>query len=191
MPGVPTVQVRLPDGRMMAIAEYGDPAGLPVLYFHGFPACRLEAGLIGDLPVRLLALDRPGYGGSTPKPGRTLLDWPQDVAHVADQLGLDTLHLVGLSGGGPYAAVCAAVLGSQGAVLVAGLSGAAGLRRAGRVGWDRRADPLRAAARPGRDAVSAGTDAGAAASLLHPPHGGPRLIARRRRRPSPRRCVTG
>ena len=113
MPGVPTLRVRLPDGRTVAVAEYGDPAGLPVLYFHGFPACRLEAGLIADLPVRLLALDRPGYGGSTSHPGRTLLDWPQDVAHVADQLGLDTLHIVGLSGGAPYASACAAVLGAR------------------------------------------------------------------------------
>lgn len=113
MPGVPTLRVRLPDGRTIGVAEYGDPAGLPVLYFHGFPACRLEAGLIPDLPVRLLALDRPGYGESTPQPGRTLLDWPQDVAHVADHLDLDALHIVGLSGGAPYATACAAVLGRR------------------------------------------------------------------------------
>ena len=113
MPGVPTLRVRLPDGRIIAVAEHGDPVGPPVLYFHGFPACRLEAGLIDGLPVRLLAPDRPGYGQSTPQPGRTLLDWPQDVAHVADRLGLDGLHIVGLSGGAPYAAACAAVLGPR------------------------------------------------------------------------------
>lgn len=107
------LRVRLADGRVIAIEEYGDPAGLPVFYFHGFPACRLEAGLIGELPVRLLALDRPGYGGSTPHPGRTLLDWPQDVAQIADRLGIDDLHIVGLSGGGPYATACAAVLGRR------------------------------------------------------------------------------
>ena len=107
------LRVRLTGGRMIAAEEYGSPSGLPVLYFHGFPACRLEAGLIGSLPVRLLALDRPGYGGSTPHPGRTLLDWPQDVAQVADRLGIDGLHIVGLSGGGPYAAACAAALGRR------------------------------------------------------------------------------
>lgn len=107
------LRVRLSDERIIAVEEYGDPAGLPVIYFHGFPACRLEAGLIGDLPIRLLAFDRPGYGGSTPHPGRTLLDWPRDVAQVADRLGLDDLHVVGLSGGGPYAAACAVMLGAR------------------------------------------------------------------------------
>lgn len=105
--------MRLPDGRTLAVEEFGDPAGWPVLYFHGFPACRLEAGLLPDLPVRLLAFDRPGYGGSTSHPGRRLVDWPADVAHVADWLGLDRFHIVGLSGGGPYAAACAALLGRR------------------------------------------------------------------------------
>lgn len=107
---VPSMTVRLPDGRALSIEEYGDPAGSPVLYFHGWPASRLEAGLIPDLPVRLLALDRPGYGRSTPQRGRTLLDWPQDVADVADRLGIDRFHIVGLSGGAPYAAACAYAL---------------------------------------------------------------------------------
>ena len=106
----PSLTVRLPDGRVIAVEEYGDPAGTPVLYFHGWPASRLEAGLIPDLPVRLLALDRPGYGRSTPKRGRTLLDWPADVAAVADRLGLQRFHVIGLSGGGPYAAACALAL---------------------------------------------------------------------------------
>ena len=99
--------VRMPDGRALAVEEFGDPAGPVVLYFHGWPACRLEAGLIPGLGARLLAFDRPGYGRSSPQPGRTLLDWPHDVAFVADRLGLDTFHIVGLSGGGPYAAACA------------------------------------------------------------------------------------
>ena len=103
----PSFVVRLPDGRVIAVEEYGDPAGPAVLYFHGWPASRLEAGLIPDLPVRLLALDRPGYGRSSPHPGRTLLDWPQDVADVADRLGLGRFHVVGLSGGAPYAVACA------------------------------------------------------------------------------------
>ena len=98
---------RLPGGASMAIEEYGDPNGPPVFYFHGWPASRLEAGLISDLPVRLLALDRPGYGRSTPQPGRTLMDWPAGVAFVADRLGLDRFYIVGLSGGAPFAAACA------------------------------------------------------------------------------------
>ena len=80
------------------------------LYFHGWPACRLEAGLIPDLPVRLLAFDRPGYGTSTAQPGRTLLDWPRDVDEVTRRLGIDRFHVVGLSGGAPYAASVAYAL---------------------------------------------------------------------------------
>ena len=106
----PSFTVRLPDGRVIAAEEYGNPAGPVVLYFHGWPASRLEAGLISDLPVRLLALDRPGYGRSSPHPGRTLLDWPRDVADVADRLGLGRFHVVGLSGGAPYAVACAYAL---------------------------------------------------------------------------------
>ena len=106
----PSLLVRLADGRVIAVEEYGDPAGAPVFYFHGWPASRLEAGLIQDVPVRLLSLDRPGYGRSSPQRGRTLLDWPADVAAVADRLGLKQFHVVGLSGGGPYAAACAYAL---------------------------------------------------------------------------------
>lgn len=117
---VPSFTVRLPDGRVIAAEEYGDPAGPVVLYFHGWPASRLEAGLIANLPVRLLALDRPGYGRSSPQPGRTLLDWPRDVSDVADRLGLGRFHVVGLSGGAPYAAACAYALPHRvrGAALV-------------------------------------------------------------------------
>lgn len=58
-------------------------------------------------------MDRPGYGLSDPQPGRSLLHWPADVAAVADSLGLDTFHLVGVSGGGPFAAAVAATLPSR------------------------------------------------------------------------------
>ncbi len=121
----------------MAVEEYGDPAGPVVLYFHGWPASRLEAGLIPDLPVRLLALDRPGYGRSSPQPGRTLLDWPRDVADVADRLGLDRFHVVGLSGGAPYAVACAYELPHRvvGAALVCPVPPAYGIHpRAAGVG---------------------------------------------------------
>jgi pimeloyl-ACP methyl ester carboxylesterase len=116
----PSLAVRLPDGRVIAVEEYGDPAGPTVLYFHGWPASRLEAGLIPGLPVRLLAFDRPGYGRSSPHPGRTLLDWPRDVADVADRLGLQRFHVVGVSGGAPFAVACAYALPQRvrGAALV-------------------------------------------------------------------------
>ena len=108
--GPASLSVRVPDGRSIALEEYGNPDGPVVLYFHGWPASRLEAGLIPDLPVRLLALDRPGYGRSSPQVGRTLLDWARDVAFVTERLGIERFHIAGLSGGGPFAAACAYAL---------------------------------------------------------------------------------
>ena len=111
----------LPGGRRLAYAITGDPAGRPVFYFHGWPASRLEAAVVDelDLPVRLIAPDRPGYGGSAPQPGRRLLDWPADVAALADHLGIGRFHVVGVSGGAPYAAACAAMLDRvDGAALI-------------------------------------------------------------------------
>ena len=105
--------IRLPDGRSLGYAEYGDPTGVPVLHFHGTPDSRLEGTLpiVAEtafrLGVRLVLPDRPGIGLSDFKPGRTILDWPDDVLALAGALGLERFAVMGLSGGGPYAAACA------------------------------------------------------------------------------------
>lgn len=101
----------LKDGRRLGWAEYGDPGGTPMFFFHGFPGSRLEAGM-GDeaarrAGVRTIAVDRPGSGLSDYKAGRRIIDWPDDVAQLADHLGLEKFGVTGVSGGGPYAAVCA------------------------------------------------------------------------------------
>lgn len=107
-------QIKLPDGRILGYAEYGSPEGIPVFYFHGFPSSRLDWGLVNDgdvlqeLNVRVIAPDRPGYGLSDFKSGRKLLDWPGDVLELGDALGIDRFAALGISGGGPYAASCAA-----------------------------------------------------------------------------------
>lgn len=105
---------RLPDGRPLAYAEFGDPEGAPLMYCHGFPGCRLEGALMESAAVesgfRLVAPDRPGYGGSDALPGRELLDWPSDLAALADHVGFGRFHLLGVSGGGPFALSCAARL---------------------------------------------------------------------------------
>jgi len=106
----PAQTLRLPDGRTLGYAAFGAPDKPPLLYFHGWPGSRLEAGLMDQLPVRVIAPDRPGYGASSPQPGRQLLDWPRDVAALADHLGLDRFAVLGVSGGGPYAAACAYAL---------------------------------------------------------------------------------
>ena len=107
-------RLRLADGRTLACLEFGDPAGPPVLYFHGYPGSRLEARVAADaarrLGLRLLAVDRPGFGQSTFQAGRTVGGWAADVAALADHLALERFSLVGVSGGAPYALACAAQL---------------------------------------------------------------------------------
>jgi pimeloyl-ACP methyl ester carboxylesterase len=108
--------LRLRDGRALAFAEYGDPKGAPVIFFHGLPSCRLmhpDAGTSRALGVRVLVADRPGFGRSDPKPGRSLLDWANDVAELADALELRQFALAGPSGGGPFVAACASKLASR------------------------------------------------------------------------------
>jgi len=109
--------IRLRDGRQLGYAEWGDPGGWPLLYFHGWPGSRLEARLADEAArangVRLIALDRPGMGLSDYQPRRTLADWPDDVLEVAAALGLERFAVLGISGGGPYAAACAWKLSKQ------------------------------------------------------------------------------
>lgn len=108
---------RLRDGRRLGYSEYGDPAGRPVLFFHGFGTSRVicppDDALAWRLGVRVIAVDRPGIGLSDALPGRRLLDWPADVAQLANQLRLDQFAIVGWSGGGPYAAACGHVLADR------------------------------------------------------------------------------
>jgi pimeloyl-ACP methyl ester carboxylesterase len=101
----------LPDGRVLGYTEYGDPHGTPLLYIHGHPGARLEAGFLAAAAkqqgVRLVSADQPGLGLSTYQPGRHLLDWPDDVVALADSLGLGRFAVVGFSGGGSHALACA------------------------------------------------------------------------------------
>jgi pimeloyl-ACP methyl ester carboxylesterase len=97
--------------RALGIAEFGEPQGRPIFYFHGCPGSRLEAGVLAAAArragARLIAIDRPGIGLSPPQPRRQILDWPADVSHLADALGIHRFRVIGFSGGGPYAAACA------------------------------------------------------------------------------------
>lgn len=97
----------LTDGRKVESAEYGDPGGAPALWFHGAFSSRLEAGFLDaparDFGLRLLALDRPGVGGSDPHPGRSVNDYAKDVREVLDGLGIEKAAVGGLSNGGMFA----------------------------------------------------------------------------------------
>lgn len=106
--------LHLPDGRMLGYAIYGAAQGNPIFYMHGYPGSRLEAAGMAAIAVqiglRIIAIDRPGMGLSSFQPDRRLLDWPKDVAAVADHLSLDRFAVLGVSGGGPYALACASQL---------------------------------------------------------------------------------
>jgi pimeloyl-ACP methyl ester carboxylesterase len=112
--------------RRVAFAEYGDPTGKPVFLCHGTPGSRLnrpDDETTRALGVRLIVIDRPGCGLSDFLPGRTLLDWPHDLAAVADALGIGRFAVVGFSGGGPYVAVSAYCLPER-VVAAASVAGA-------------------------------------------------------------------
>jgi pimeloyl-ACP methyl ester carboxylesterase len=100
--------------RKLRVLEAGDPGGKPIIYLHGTPATGvLHPKWIEDAKhqgIRLISYDRPGYGGSTPWAGRRVVDAVGDVSAIADQLELSRFAVYGISGGGPHALACAALL---------------------------------------------------------------------------------
>ena len=131
--GVPTSRpprvegsLALPDGRRLGFAEFGDPRGPLVLWFHGMPGARRQVPPAGrraamQLGLRVVCVERPGVGGSTDHAYRDLRDWAVDASVVADRLGHERFLVVGLSGGGPYALACAHELPDR--VVAVGLMG--------------------------------------------------------------------
>jgi pimeloyl-ACP methyl ester carboxylesterase len=95
------------DGRRIGFAEFGSPQGRAVFWLHGTPGARRQipeparvAAIKRD--IRLIGIDRPGVGFSTPHLYHQVLDFASDLRNVADVLGIDDFGLIGLSGGGPY-----------------------------------------------------------------------------------------
>ena len=102
--------LKLKSGRRLGFAQFGPEAAFPVFYFHGWPGSRLEAGFFNVPGVQMIGVDRPGYGLSDAQPKRRLVDWPGDIRALADSLAFEKFAIVGMSGGGPYAAACAHAL---------------------------------------------------------------------------------
>lgn len=105
----------LPDKRKLSYIEIGDEKGKVVLYFHGVPGAADEClawdeDIIKTLGVRLIALDRPGAGHSSFYPNRRISDWAKDITDFTNILGIEKFSVLGCSGGGPYAAACAALI---------------------------------------------------------------------------------
>ncbi len=104
----------LEDGTTVGYAEFGDPAGRPLLFIHGWPGSRLQARII-DGParrfgLRVLAPDRPGIGLSTPAACACVAAWIDVLSAWVDQMNLASFYVLGVSGGGPYSLGCAARL---------------------------------------------------------------------------------
>lgn len=114
-PGTADHTLQLPDGRSLGYAEYGAPAGMPVLFFHGALGSRRSifpdmAEAAAQRGVRLIAPDRPGYGLSDPSSGRSVFDGVSDALALTNALGIEQFKLIGFSMGSLYALACAHVL---------------------------------------------------------------------------------
>jgi pimeloyl-ACP methyl ester carboxylesterase len=108
--------LRLDDGRDVRVYDSApDSAEAPVLlWHHGSPqtGALLEPlqAAAAERGIRLLSYARPSYGGSSPRPGRDVASAADDVAQIADALGIARFAVMGASGGGPHALACAGLL---------------------------------------------------------------------------------
>jgi pimeloyl-ACP methyl ester carboxylesterase len=118
--------VAVGDDRQIGFAEFGDPQGRAVFWLHGTPGARrqipIEARQFAERThIRLIGVDRPGIGSSTPFQYPNVLAFADDLRTIADVLGIDQMAVIGLSGGGPYALACAAEMPER--VVVTGVLG--------------------------------------------------------------------
>jgi pimeloyl-ACP methyl ester carboxylesterase len=114
------------DDRQIGFAEFGDPQGRAVFWLHGTPGARrqipMEARVYAEQrQIRLIGVDRPGIGSSTPYQYDTVFAFADDLRTIADTLGIDKMEVIGLSGGGPYTLACAAAMPDR--VVAAGVLG--------------------------------------------------------------------
>ena len=104
-------QAQMQDGRRLGFAHFGDADGAPVFLFHDLWGNRNirhpDDAILSRLGIRLIGVDRPGYGMSTRKTGRSLMDVVDDVMLLSKALKLDQFAVLGFSAGGPYALACA------------------------------------------------------------------------------------
>ena len=135
--------VRLPDGRRLDLRVSGPAGGFPLVFHHGTPGAATPYRVLERAAhargLRLVTTSRPGYGDSTPQPGRSVVDVVADTAAVLAAIGAGRCLIAGWSGGGPHALGCGARLGVTAAVLViAGIApyGAAGLDYMAGMGYD-------------------------------------------------------
>jgi pimeloyl-ACP methyl ester carboxylesterase len=108
---------RTTDGRTLGFVQRGAADGVPVIVCHGTPGSRLtrhhDSSLYERHGVKMVAYDRPGYGRSDPKLGRSVADAAADIQAIADELGFERFVVVGGSGGAPHALACGALLADR------------------------------------------------------------------------------
>jgi pimeloyl-ACP methyl ester carboxylesterase len=116
-----SLTLRLPDGRRLSYAEFGDPQGLPVLAIHGTPGSRFMFGLTDgaarERGLRVIAPDRPGYGHSDYRRNPSLVRSTEDFLSLADALRVERLAVIGVSGGGPHAIATVSAMPDRVALL--------------------------------------------------------------------------
>jgi pimeloyl-ACP methyl ester carboxylesterase len=112
-----TSEITTADGSVLLYCLYGPQDGFPVLWHGGTPSSRWKwpelAAAMRESKLRILVYDRPGYGGSTRRPGRVVADAVDDVRTLADAHGWRRFAIFGGSGGGPHALACAALLAGR------------------------------------------------------------------------------
>ncbi len=144
--------VELTDGRVLGVAEFGPPGGFPILWFHGTPGARKQVPPAARehaerKGVRLIGIERPGVGRSTPHHYARLIDSAGDIEQVMDLLGLPRVGLIGLSGGGPYVLAACSALPDRvvAAAVLGGVGPSAGPEKVaggGAIPWLRRLHPI-------------------------------------------------
>ena len=120
--------------RQIGFAEFGDPQGRAIFWLHGTPGARrqipVEARLYAEAnQIRLVGVDRPGIGASTPHEYHRVVDFADDLRTIADTLGIDKMAVIGLSGGGPYTLGCAAAMPER--IIAVGVLGGVAPTRGG------------------------------------------------------------
>lgn len=111
------LDIHMTDGRLLRVHDAGVPqrdGGLVLVWHHGSPQTGALLEPLVDAAeargIRVVSYGRPSYGGSSPRPGRTVADAADDVRQIADALGIGRFAVAGASGGGPHALACAALL---------------------------------------------------------------------------------
>jgi pimeloyl-ACP methyl ester carboxylesterase len=143
--------IRLDGGRRLGFAEFGPAAGRPLVWLHGTPGARRQIApdareLAHERDVRIVCVERPGIGESTPHLFAAVVDFAADVERLCDALGIGRFAVAGLSGGGPYALACAHEFPDRvvAAAILGGVAPAAGpdAVEGGAVGWTRLLSPV-------------------------------------------------